>query len=84
MRWLANLQIIFGGLLAGYGVSLMIVSIMASCSIPHEILGWKRPENLATICHVWDARTNRTMMFNNSMAKRHIKYHDEDYWGECQ
>ena len=52
--------------------------------MPHEIFGWKRPENLSTVCHVWDEKTQHTMLFNNSMAKRHIKYHDKDYWGECQ
>jgi len=68
--------------------------IVAACSVPHEIFGWKRPEELATICHVWKPETctrfkhapgcSRTMMFNNSMAKRHIKHHKLDYWGECQ
>ena len=70
-----------GNLLPG---GVVFVVIMAACSgMPHEIFGWKRPENLATICHVWDEETQRTMMFNTSMAKRHIKHHDEDYWGEC-
>ena len=71
-------------------MQLGLVTIMAACSMPHEIFGWKRPENLSTICHVWEPDVcvhedcQRTMMFNNSMAKRHISKHKFDYWGECQ
>ncbi len=82
MRWLAsNWGLV---LLRSISPAIVIAAVVAACTMPHEIFGWKRPENLTTICHVWDARTNRTMMFNDSMAKRHIKHHDEDYWGECQ
>ena len=63
---------------------VMAITMVTCSSMPHEIFGWKRPENLSTICHVWDEELQRTMMFNDSMAKRHIKYHDMDYWGECQ
>ena len=61
-----------------------LLLLATACSMPHEIFGWKRPENLTTICHVWDVETQRTMMFNDSMAKRHIKHHKLDYYGECK
>ncbi len=93
MRWLDNPTNVFLTLCWSFA-ALVIVAIVAACTMPHEIFGWKRPENLSVICHVYlpEVCTNtgnepgcsRTMMLNNSLAKRHINKHKADYWGECQ
>ena len=65
-------------------LGFILLTKCASFRMPHEIFGWKRPENLMTICHVWDKKTQKTMSFNTSMAKRHLKHDKADYLGECQ
>ena len=112
MRWRDS---IFLSIVIPVGLGLALGLAPACSKLPHEIFGWGRPENLATICHVWTNSEYKfahngcngaifdynpeddecdeepifeypreTMMFNNSMAKRHIKHHHSDYWGECQ
>jgi len=97
-RWLDN-TLVWDIALALHGTIVMFIVIFAGIFIacgkmPHELFGWKQPEELSTICHVWkpeictrlhhEPGCRRTMMFNNSMAKSHIKHHKADYWGECQ
>ena len=64
---------------------LVSLALLASaCSMPHEIFRWRHIDNLVTICHGWDEDTSRTMMFAETMARRHLKHHKLDYLGECQ
>jgi hypothetical protein len=70
-----------------YGVIFVaFVLAMFGCGTraPGDPFGLYRPEELITICHAGeDAPTGRTMSFNRSMAKRHLKHHQFDNLGPC-
>jgi hypothetical protein len=63
--------------------SLMLLLILGSCSVPHDIGEYNY---LKTICHVWEGRDGyrrEATVGINSDSKLH-KYHPWDYDGKCQ
>ena len=58
---------------------ILMPILLISCKVPGDPFSIARPEEITTICH-----DGATMKFNRSMAKRHLRFHKEDYIGNCK